>query len=55
VGSVIGQRGGIAHDGAAPSYLSDRLGCKQVYIFGAVTTELFAFAYYALLDTAVPG
>ena len=36
-------------------YLSDRLGRKQVYIFGAVTTGLFAFAYYALLDTAVPG
>jgi MFS family permease len=36
-------------------YLSDRIGRKQVYIFGAVTTGLFAFAYYALLDTAVPG
>jgi MFS family permease len=35
-------------------YLSDRLGRKQVYIFGAVATGLFAFAYYALLDTAVP-
>src|ERR1700676_2137892 len=36
-------------------YLSDRLGRKQVYIFGAAATGLFAFAYYALLDTAVPG
>jgi MFS family permease len=36
-------------------YLSDRLGRKNVYIFGAVATGLFAFAYYALLDTAVPG
>jgi MFS family permease len=36
-------------------YLSDRLGRKQVYIFGAVATGLFAFAYYALLDTAIPG
>jgi MFS family permease len=36
-------------------WLSDRIGRKQVYIFGAVTTGLFAFAYYALLDTAVPG
>src|SRR6516162_8742514 len=35
-------------------YLSDRLGRKQVYIFGAVATGLFAFAYYVLLDTAVP-
>ena len=36
-------------------YLSDRLGRKQIYIFGAVATGLFAFAYYALLDTAIPG
>jgi MFS family permease len=36
-------------------YLSDRLGRKPVYIFGAAATGLFAFAYYALLDTAVPG
>jgi MFS family permease len=36
-------------------YLSDRIGRKQVYIFGALTTGLFAFGYYALLDTAVPG
>jgi MFS family permease len=36
-------------------YLSDRRGRKQVYIFGAVATGLFAFAYYALLDTAIPG
>jgi MFS family permease len=36
-------------------YLSDRIGRKQIYILGAVATGLFAFAYYALLDTAVPG
>ena len=36
-------------------YLSDRLGRKPVYIFGAAATGLFAFAYYALLDTAIPG
>ena len=36
-------------------YLSDRLGRKQVYLFGAAATGLFAFAYYALLDTAIPG
>src|ERR1700737_25683 len=35
-------------------YLSDRLGRKNVYIFGAVATGLFAFAYYAFPDTAVP-
>jgi MFS family permease len=36
-------------------YLSDRFGRKPVYFFGAVTTGLFAFAYYALLDTSVPA
>ena len=36
-------------------YLSDRIGRKHIYIFGAAATGLFAFAYYALLDTAVPG
>ncbi len=35
-------------------YLSDLFGRKRVYIFGAVTTGLFGFAYFALLDTAVP-
>ena len=36
-------------------YLSDRLGRKPVYIFGAAATGLFAFAYYAMFDTAIPG
>ena len=36
-------------------YLSDRLGRRQVYMFGAAATGLFAFAYYALLNTAIPG
>jgi MFS family permease len=36
-------------------FLSDRLGRKLVYIFGAAATGLFAFAYYALFDTALPG
>ncbi len=36
-------------------YLSDRLGRKHIYIFGAMGTGIFAFAYYALLDTAIPG
>jgi MFS family permease len=36
-------------------FLSDRLGRKRVYIFGAVATGLFGFAYFALLDTAIPG
>ena len=36
-------------------WLSDRFGRKEVYIFGAAATGLFAFAYYALFDTAIPG
>ena len=36
-------------------YLSDRIGRKQIYILGAVATGIFAFAYYAMLDTAIPG
>ena len=36
-------------------YLSDRLGRQHVYIFGAAATGLFAFAYFAMLDTAMPG
>jgi MFS family permease len=36
-------------------YLSDRLGRKRVYIFGAVATGLFAFPYYAMFNTAIPA
>src|SRR5215475_16083197 len=36
-------------------YLSDRLGRKRVYIFGAAATGLFAFAYYAMFNTAIPA
>src|SRR5215469_9187300 len=36
-------------------YLSDRLGRKRVYIFGAVATGLFTFAYYAMFNTGVSG
>ena len=35
-------------------FLSDRLGRKQVYIFGAAATGLFAFAYYAMFNTGIP-
>src|SRR5215467_2975207 len=36
-------------------YLSDRFGRRRVYIFGAAATGLFAFLYYAMLNSAVPG
>ena len=36
-------------------FLSDRLGRKRVYIFGAAATGLFAFAYYAMFDTGIPA
>jgi MFS family permease len=36
-------------------YLSDRLGRKPVYIFGAAATGLFGFGWFAMLNSAVPG
>jgi MFS family permease len=36
-------------------WLSDRLGRKRVYIFGAAATGLFAFAYYAMFNTGLPA
>jgi MFS family permease len=36
-------------------FLSDQFGRKRVYMFGAATTGLFAFAYYAMFDTAIPA
>src|SRR5262245_43421062 len=36
-------------------FLSDRLGRKRVYIFGATATGLFAFAYFAMFNTAIPA
>src|SRR5206468_3962362 len=32
-------------------HLSDRLGRKRVYMFGAALTGVYGFAYFALLDT----
>jgi metabolite-proton symporter len=32
-------------------HLSDRIGRKRVYMFGAVVTGLFGFVYFALLNT----
>src|SRR5262245_62683949 len=36
-------------------HLSDRIGRRKVYILGAVTTALFGFVYFALLNTLVPA
>ena len=36
-------------------YLSDRIGRKRMYIAGIVTTGVFGFVYFALLNTMVPG
>ena len=36
-------------------YLSDRFGRRRTYMFGAVAMALFAWPYFALLDTRVPG
>lgn len=36
-------------------HLSDRIGRKRMYLIGAVLTGLFGFAYFALLNTAVPA
>jgi MFS family permease len=34
--------------------LSDRFGRKRIYLIGAVLTGIYAFVYFALLNTAVP-
>ena len=36
-------------------WLSDRLGRKPIYIFGAAATGLFGFAWFAMIDSAIPG
>ena len=35
-------------------WLSDRIGRKKMYMIGAVTTGVFGFVYFALLDTLIP-
>lgn len=35
-------------------WLSDRIGRKNMYMIGTVTTGLFGFAYFAMLDTMIP-
>jgi len=41
---------------ALPAYgwLSDRLGRKPVYLFGAIFTALFAFPFFGLIETGSP-
>jgi MFS family permease len=36
-------------------YISDRIGRKRMYLIGAVTTGVFAFIYFAMMNTAIPG
>ncbi len=36
-------------------YLSDKIGRKRMYMYGAATTGVFGFIYFALLNTMVPG
>jgi MFS family permease len=36
-------------------YLSDRIGRKRMYLIGAAAIGVFGFAYFAMLDTMVPG
>jgi len=35
-------------------HLSDRVGRKRVYLFGAALTGVFGFVYFAMLDTKSP-
>src|SRR5438552_3823155 len=36
-------------------YISDRIGRKRMYLIGAVTTGGFAFVYFTMMNTAIPG
>jgi MFS family permease len=36
-------------------YISDRIGRKRMYLIGAVTTGVFAFVYFTMMNTAIPG
>jgi MFS family permease len=36
-------------------YVSDRIGRKKMYLIGAATMGVWGFAYFALLNTMVPG
>jgi MFS family permease len=36
-------------------FLSDRIGRKRMYLIGAVSTGVFAFIYFAMMNTAASG
>ncbi|HTV44690.1 MAG TPA: MFS transporter [Stellaceae bacterium] len=36
-------------------YISDRIGRKRMYLIGAVATGAFAFVYFAMMNSMVPG
>lgn len=36
-------------------YLSDRIGRKRMYLIGAITTGVFGFVYFAMLNSLVPA
>jgi MFS family permease len=36
-------------------YISDRIGRKRMYLIGAVTTGVFAFIYFTMMNSMVPG
>jgi MFS family permease len=36
-------------------YISDRIGRKRMYLIGTVTTGVFAFVYFAMMNSMVPG
>jgi MFS family permease len=36
-------------------HISDRIGRKRMYLIGAVTTGIFAFIYFAMMNTAISG
>ena len=36
-------------------WLSDRIGRKRLYLIGVISSGIFAFIYFAMLETLVPG
>ena len=36
-------------------HISDRIGRKKMYLIGAVTTGVFAFIYFTMMNSMVPG